>query len=281
MVLTSRKKKPVFALGSCRVHDPLLIAHRHGRIEYLNRRFRSRAPIYLQDVFEMVQFVRLATGQATMPKELGPFAFHHGLRLDRGMPGLLVEAEHFVVEICTDKHYAAAGFVLNLNEICRQLVDSTGAAGQEWWLEVNRGHAPNSACVATLEAVLGARLTPSHRTVLREVTFRQLSTDEIAAGLSDLKALVKRPILVMPHVTVRLPDGQFLAERLSHVEKTLAAAAMVGCPILNPVAFIERDGQQRALDKAGTDFNHYAQNYLSVVGAEITSALRDLAYHSA
>jgi hypothetical protein len=72
----------VLALGSCRVHDPLLVAHRQGAVEYLNRRFKTRHPIYLHDIHEITQFVRLARAETTMPAEVGLFAFDRGLRLD-------------------------------------------------------------------------------------------------------------------------------------------------------------------------------------------------------
>jgi hypothetical protein len=78
----------------------------------------------------------------------------------------------------------------------------------------------------------------------------------------------------MPHVVVRLPDGSHLAERLQHVEKTIEAARMIGLPFLDPRTFIERDGQSRVLDKGGTDFHHYADDYVPVVGREIVEALR-------
>jgi hypothetical protein len=74
----------VLALGSCRVHDPLMAVDRR-RVRYLNRRFKSRAPIYLHDVHEMIQFVRLACGELAMPAEIGPFAFHGGLRFDKAI----------------------------------------------------------------------------------------------------------------------------------------------------------------------------------------------------
>src|SRR5262249_27158708 len=79
---------------------------------------------------------------------------------------------------------------------------------------------------------------------------------------------------VVSHVAVNLPDGRYLAERLRHVEKTLAAARSAGLPSLDPRSFVERDAQARALAHRGTDYNHYARAYMPVVARELVAALR-------
>jgi len=270
----------VLALGSCRIHDPLQATRPQDEIEYLNLRFRKRPPIYLHDVHEAIQFVRLAQGEIVLPKELLAFAYERGLRQGRRMSLLLEQAECVVVEVCTDKHYEAAGFTLNVNEIERQLLVGSGAAGEAWWRTIDRGQRPSEALAQAVEAELRARwrtrwrLGEGHRLVLRELTFQYLSASEIAKGLVRLQALLARPLLVVPHVAVHLADGSLLAERLQHVEKTVEAARMLGLPVLDPRTFVGRDGQSRALDKGGTDFNHYAADYLPVVGREIVEALR-------
>jgi hypothetical protein len=256
----------------------LTASHKLGEVDYLNRRLKTREPIYLHDVHEMTQFVRLARREAAMPAGIDVFAYHKGLRFDRRMPGLLSEAEAVVVEICTDKHYEAAGFALNVNEIHRQLVESTGAAGEAWWTAIDRGVRPADDLVQALEVVLRAKrkLTETHRMMLRELSFRYLTDLDIADALDVLKALLGRPILVVPHVAVRLPNGSMLAERLQHIHKTLEAARRTGLPVLDPKSFVERDGQRRALDNAGTDFHHYARDYMVIVGREIVQGLRSL-----
>lgn len=265
----------VLALGSCRIHDPLMASHRLGQVDYLNRRFKSREPIYLHDIHEAIQFVRLAKGEIAMPAEIAPFAFYKGLRFDKRMPLALRDAERVVIEVCTDKHYHVMGCSLSTNEVHRQLVEATGAAGQAWWLEVNRGNRPPLDLVQSVEAVLGGarKLTDACRFMLREIRFAQLSATDIAQGMSALQALVDRPVLVVPHVAVRLADGRFLAERIAHIEKTMAAARLAGLPVLDPRSFVERDGQQRALDKGGTDIHHYAKDYMPIAGHEIARAL--------
>lgn len=60
--------------------------------------------------------------------------------------------------------------------------------------------------------------------MLRELTFRYLSVADIAEGMARLQVLLGRPLLIVPHVAVRLADGSLLAERLQHVEKTVKAA---------------------------------------------------------
>jgi hypothetical protein len=265
----------VLALGSCRIHDPLIASHREGRVDYLNRRFKTRHPIYLHDIHEMTQFMRLARGEIVMPAEIGPFAFDKGLRLDKRMPAAIEQADCLAIEICTDKHYEAVGFTLNVNEVHRQLVEATGAAGAAWWAEIDRGDRPSEGLVQDVEAALRARrtLSETHRLMLRGINFAQLSPSDIARGMAQLRAMVDRPILVMPHVAVRLAGGEMLAERLAHVEKTLTAARDVGLPTLDPRDFVARDGQERAMEDGGADTHHYAKDYLPTVGAEIVRAL--------
>jgi len=129
--------------------------------------------------------------------------------------------------------------------------------------------------VQHVEAALRGRrtLTKTHRLMLREMSFAHLSPSEIARGMAELRALVDRPILVMPHVAVRLADGAMLGERLGHIEKVLTAARKAGLPTLDPRAFVERDGQERAMDNGGADSHHYAKHYLPTVGSEIVQAL--------
>lgn len=269
----------VFALGSCRLHDPLMAAHRMGRLDYLNGRVRRKAPVFLHDVQEAVQFVRLARHEIAMPKEILPFAYNRGRRPHRRTLSLLEQAGYVMVECCTDKHYEAAGWTLNVNEIHGQLVGGGGAAAQEWWLAIDRQQSPSETLVRSVEAELGARwltrrrLGDGHRQVLRELTLRYLSASEIAQGLERLRLLTPGLLLVVPHIAVHLPDGSYLAERLRHVEKTIEAARMIGLPFLDPRIFVERDGQSCALDGSGSDFHHYAADYMSVVGQEFVEAL--------
>jgi hypothetical protein len=265
----------VLALGSCRVHDPLLAAHRQGAVDYLNRRFKTRHPIYLHDIYEITQFVRLARAETTMPAEIGPFAFDKGLRLDKRMPALFDEADQLVIEVCTDKHYEAMGYTLNVNEIYRQLVETTGTAGAAWWAKIDRGNAPSEELVQAVETALraGGTLSETHRLMLRRITFAELSSADIEREMAKLRVLVEQPLLVVPHVAVRLADGRLLDARLAHIEKTLAAARRLGLPTLDPRVFVERDGQQRVMDEGGADLHHYAHNYLAAVGAEIVRAL--------
>ena len=77
----------------------------------------------------------------------------------------------------------------------------------------------------------------------------------------------------MPHVAVRLADGNYLAERMAHIDKTIDAARQAGLAVLDPRSFVERDGQGLALDAKGADFHHYASDYLPIAGAEIVRAL--------
>ncbi|WP_085934015.1 hypothetical protein [Enhydrobacter aerosaccus] len=255
-------------------------AEQRGEIDYVNRGFKRRHAIFLHDIHETIQFVRLARGDIVMPAEIRPFAYDHGLRLHDAMRLPLDQAEYVVVECCTDKHYEVAGWSLNVNEIHRHLVEPGGSAAREWWDLIDRSVRPSEALVQQVERELRAhwlgrwRLNDGHRQVLRELIFRYLSASEIAEGLAQLRTLLGRPFLVVPHVVVRLPDGRFLGERLQHVEKTIEAARIAGLPVLEPRTFVERDGQARALDKGGTDFHHYAAAYLPVVGREILEALR-------
>lgn len=266
----------VLVLGSCRVHDPLIAAHRLGQVEYLNRRLKSRAPMYLQDINEMIQFVRLASAEIPLPPEIAPFAFR-SWRFDRQMPVVLRAAQRIVIEVCTDKYYHAMGYALSTNEIHRQLVAPAGAAGALWWTEVNSNNGPRHDAIAGVETALrqSGVLTDAHRLMLREIALTRLSSEAIADGMVRLLALTVAPVLVMPHVAVRLADGTFLAERTDHIEKTLAAARRLGLLVLDPHSFVERDGQQRALDKGGTDVHHYAKDYLPIAGHEIARSLRD------
>jgi hypothetical protein len=272
----------VFAIGSCRIHEPLTAAEEAGHIEYLNRRFKRNRPVYLHDVNEAIQFVLLIRGLVTMPKKIRRFAYERGLHVDRGMIQALESADRVVVEVCTDKHYEAGGWTLNVNELHRCLVQPGDDAAQEWWDAVDRGSPRHTAQVLQVEAELQRhwsrrwRLDEGYRQVLQELTFRYLSAPEIAKGLDHLRRLLPAPILVAPHVAVRLPNGKYLAERLQHVEKTIEAAGITGLGYVDPRTFVFRDGQDRALAAHGQDYNHYAEDYIPVVGQEIVRALRTI-----
>lgn len=270
----------VLALGSCRVHDPLIAVQGTGEIDYLNRRIKSRVPIFVHDVHEMFQLLGLLAGTASMPAAIAPFAFD-AWRAGKPMPRLIGDAERLVIEVCTDKHYAAMGHALNVNEIHRQLVAPAGEAGEAWWSDAHRGQAAPADVIEKVEATLSRshRLTETHRRVLREITLVTLSSAAIAEGMARLRSLVTCPILVVPHVAVRLADGSLLGERMEHIDKTIEAARQSGLAVMDPRRFVERDGQQLALAERGTDFHHYAADYLPVVGREIVRALREQGAH--
>ncbi len=264
----------VFALGSCRVHDPLTAVP--GEVDYLNRHVKSRTPIYLHDVHEMIQFLGLLTGTISIPAGIAPFAFRDW-RAGRSMPRIVGDAQRLVIEVCTDKHYAAMGHTLNINEIHRQLVAPAGEAGEAWWSDVHRGQPAPDDVIEAVEAALrrSRALTETHRRMLREIGLVTLSSEAIAEGMARLRSMVACPILVVPHVAVRLADGRLLGERIEHIDKTIEAARQAGLPVLDPRRFVERDGQQRALAEGGADFHHYAADYLPIAGREIVRSLRE------
>jgi hypothetical protein len=270
----------VLAIGSCRVHDPLTAAAEAGQIEYLNQRFKRNRPVYLNDINEAIQFVLLIRGVLTMPKRIRRFAYERGLHVDRGMIQALETADRVVLEVCTDKHYEAGTWTLNVNELYRCLVQPGAAAAREWWEAIDRNTPSTEVLVLRVEAELRNHwrrrwyLDAGYRQVLRKLTFRYLSAAEIAEGLARLRRLLPAPILVMPHVAVRLPDGQYLGERLQHVAKTIEAAGTAGLPHIDPRVFVLRDGQSRALAARGKDYHHYGEDYVPVVGQEIVRAVR-------
>jgi hypothetical protein len=269
----------VLALGSCRIHEPLTAAQEARDIDYLNHRFKRGRPVYMHDIHEAIQFVRLVRRELAMPEGIRPFAYERGLHVDRGMTDALERAERVVVELCTDKHYEAAGWTLNVNELHRHLVANAGLAGREWWDTIDRGERPSEELVLNVETELKARwrtrwrFGDGHRLILRELAFRYEPATEMADGLARLASLVGAPILVVSHVAVRLPDGAYLAERLQHVRKAIEAARIVGLPWVDPRTFVGRDGQARALADGGVDYHHYASDYIPVVGREIVRAL--------
>jgi hypothetical protein len=147
--------------------------------------------------------------------------------------------------------------------------------------DAHRGQPAPLEIIERVEAALSRsrQLTETHRRILREITLVTLSSAAIAEGMTRLRSLVACPILVVPHVAVRLADGSLLGERIEHIDKTIEAARQVGLAVLDPRRFVERDGQQRALAERGTDFHHYATDYLPVVGREIVCALREQGAH--
>lgn len=277
---TSGEPLRVLALGSCRVHKPLLSAHRLGDIRYLNRPFTLWRRVYIHDVHAALQFVRLACGELAMPGELRPFACDGGLRPHASMGRAVALADAIVIESCTDKHYSVGDWTIDLNELTARIVKPAGSAGREWRRTIERRQRPSEALVREVEAALqahwrtGWQFNDGHRRLLRDLAFRYLPQEEIAEGLLRLQQRLGRPLLVVSHVAVSLPDGRYLAERLRHVEKTLAAARLAGLPCLDPRDFVQRDGQVRALDHRGTDYNHYAGAYMPIVARELVAALR-------
>lgn len=271
----------VLSLGSCRIHEPLLAVDDDGEIEYLNRRFKRNRPVYTHDIHEVLQLVRLIRGEIDMPRNIRLFAYERGLRMDKGMIEGLQRADCVVVELCTDKHYEAGGWTFNVNELHRRLVMHGGESGEKWWNAIERRQRPTDELALEVETALRTRwwknwrFGDGHRLVLRELEFRYIAASEMAKGLKDLHALLEVPVLVMPHVAVRLPDGNYLAERLQHVEKALDACQVAGLPALDPRTFVIRDGQSRALGGGGLDYHHYAPDYMPIVGREIVRALRD------
>jgi hypothetical protein len=215
-----------------------------------------------------------------MPVELRPFACDGGLRPHDSMRKAVAQADAVVFESCTDKHYSLGDWTIDLNELSRRIVQPAGAVGREWRRAVERHQRPPESMVREVEAALHAhwrarwQFNNGYRWLLRDLAFRYLPQEDIAEGLLRLQQRLGRPLLVVSHVAVSLPDGRYLAERLRHVEKTLVAARQAGLPCVDPRAFVQRDGQVRALERRGTDYNHYAGAYLPIVAGELVIALR-------
>jgi hypothetical protein len=224
----------------------------------------------------MIQFCRLALRPINIPLDFAHFAFYLGLpEFNEQSAAVLDEAESVIVEICTGKSYSAFGYALSTKEIYRHLVEPAGDAGRAWWKNLHSGQQPTAELVRSVEAVLSPASLPNGKTLralIGEIKFREITVDELVAGLSTLHDLLRRPILIVPHVSVRLPNGDYLKERAKHVANTIEAARRLGFPVFDPKVLIDRDGQHRVLAKAGTDFHHYEKEPLAVVGHEMINA---------
>lgn len=275
-VIGAKGRLRALALGSCRVHDPLIAAHALGQIDYLNIRIRSPTPIYLHDVHEMIQFLCLLTGNSCIPAKIAPFAFRDWQPARR--LSLITRIERLVIEVCTDKHYEVMGYTLNINEIHRQIVQPAGESGQAWWSDAHRGQSAPTHVIEDVETALRGcgKLTDAHSQILRELTLVTLPAASITSALRKLQALVSCSILVVPHIAARLGNGHLLAERMEHIDKIIEAAGESGLAVLDPRSFLERHGQERVLGNNGRDLHHYASDYLPIVGREIVRSLRAL-----
>ncbi len=262
------------ALGSCRVHDPLSAMHALDQIYYLNSDIESSSSSYLHDVHEMIQFLQLLKGMISMPAVIVPFAFRNWR--PAAQVATIGRAERLVTEVCTDKHYEAMGYTLNINEIHRQLVEPAGEPGHLWWNDAHQGDSAPADVILSVEAELmrRGRLTKAHSQILHEITLVTLTTTAMTEALGKLRSLIPCPILVMPHIAVHREDGTSLAERKVHIGKTIEAAHHCGLRVLDPELFIARDKQECVLADGGRDLHHYAADYLPTVGFEIVQALR-------
>jgi len=92
-----------------------------------------------------------------MADEIQPFADERRLRMDRRRIAALERADCVVVEPCTDKHYEADGWTLNVNALHWHPVrHGRAAAGQQWWKMIGRQHQPTEALALDLEVALRA-----------------------------------------------------------------------------------------------------------------------------
>lgn len=267
----------IVGMGSCRIHNPLSALAADGKIAYLNNSFGPGGQIYMHAPNEMAQFCSIISGAKSLPAEIAKYAFLSSAQVvSPALMRFVDQADAAVIEICTDKEYSASGYALSINEIFRNTVERGGAAARIWWETINRGQRPDSAVIAGAKAELeasGGPLTEMDELVLRDLRYERLSRAGMEQKLSELVGLVGRPVLIVPHVRVRTPTGEWIENRNVHVSMVLDVARALKLAVMDPYALIERDGQERVLAKDGLDYNHYAADYLRNVGTAIIDAL--------
>lgn len=227
-------------LGSCRVHTPIrLLARDRIRTDH------EGAEWYTHSTRDALQKLKIVRCQVDLPPEVVPLVVEsHEQKWHPGKhhPNFYGLADVFVVEICS-----------------RKVATNEGIYYQQWPTQmVLREPERHPALVAYVEGA----------------THRIQSRGELLGDLKLICDRLGRPVLFVPHLNVKMSNGQPFSERTiirDVLEEFCRSDARAS--LFDPTAIVAEYGEAQAL----VDSGHYREEFYPLLADRMFSALNTAA----
>lgn len=233
----------VGALGSCRIHTPLTLAAKDGRIK-----FKTDSVIgYLHNPVELNQAVALLRGDKIAPAELQKL-------MNIGNPDALGQEDRFyklfanvdlmVIEISSLRIVNTGGWSLQINRFREQAVTLGASEGDVSLMFGQRKTARNRAL---------AKMAPEAAKFLERHSFKEMSSRALISEIKRLRAAIDKPVLFIGTLTHDF-DGRPINQRIS-IRNALAeiASTVPHTRFFDPTSMIDAVGAEAFMQ----DLGHY------------------------
>lgn len=231
-------------LGSCRVHTPIrLLARDRIRTDH------EGAEWYTHSTRDALQKLKIVRRQLDLPEKVVPLVVEsHAQKWNPGKhhPNFYGRADVFVVEICS-----------------RKIAANEGIYYQQW---------PTQMVVREPERY------PELVACVEGATHRIQSREELLGDLNRICDRLGRPVLFVPHLNVKMTNGQPFPERTiirDALEEFCRSDERAS--LFDPTAIVAEYGEAQAL----VDSGHYREEFYPLLADRIFSALSTAASISA
>lgn len=256
------------AIGSCRVHTPMLHAEAAGLLTYA----RHTGFGYVHNPYEVEQIIRLTTGAAKRPpRELSPLmaVLRWRLLTPTSFAETLGSGEALIIELSSIRVLRYRGYYLQIHRF-RELMKEHGAA------TMNAGFfdKPDQAREALRET---ARDMPEglQRSVVEELEFWEMTEDELQASLQRIYDATPQPITFVNIVTTNMAETGIRQREMLRDGIASFVARNDRAQLVDPTEWVREAGMAEAM----SDSSHYAPHYEPVVGRllaeSVASRLRE------
>lgn len=248
-------------IGTCRIHNSVRGAAAKYPVEYQTERNYG----FTHTSREALQQLDFLEGKIDFPPELVPGIFRAGQR-----PEQFIEpwtgADLVLVEISSLKLLSANDFTLQIRYLQQHFADFFGspARSRPFW-QLAEKHPDELGAFLESEPLFQA-MTESDQKLLRSVRVTQQTFEQLQR---DMELLVERiglgRILFVTHVNALGADGRIIPTRDCLIRWVARAAEDMEAPCFNPTELMTEFGQERAMEREGTDTTHYTDAFYSIV----------------
>lgn len=250
------------AIGSCRVHTPMLHAESEGLLTYA----RHAGFGYVHNPYEVEQIIQLSTGAAPRPpRELSTLMSVQRWRMLT--PASFAETcgggEALVIELSSVRVLRYRGKYLQIHRF-REFLKGFGTT------VVNAGFFDNpEAARETLMETAEKMPDDWTRNVVTELEFWEMTEDEIQASMQRIHDATTQPLTFVNIVTTA--NGKTGIRQREMLRDAMAAfvARHERAQLVDPTAWVVEAG----IGDTMQDSSHYKPHYEPVVGRRLAEAV--------
>jgi len=260
----------VSVIGSCRVYDPLKSLADAG----LARLNQQRIFGFVHNSREVLQQLRLMTGEQQLPSRLRPFLnipanwVWEPSGPETALAERFSDTDCFVVEISSIRLLRFKAMFLQINRT-RELLVTNEAVEKRWWTPLLRGG--RSEAVAYLIANRLAGIPPVHRELLEGMSCSEQTTADLIKDMRAIRDALPAPVLFVSHFNTNA-DGEPIPQRQVITDAMAEGSKRFSLSYFDPTRLMVEAGIADAM----LDAAHYMPSFVPHVGAAMLQQIRPL-----